>query len=234
VFTGTAKTGVNNSCHLEATSLSVFNMRYYQRYDNWVLFDSTQTTAPNKVPAMSRKVRFAAINANQDTPPTPTESPPSESTPDDNTPPPTPHTAKDLSPHQIATKRAEAAKARLAIAHEGWTLARETLVTTGILRTDEAIWIDLNQFGEAICEQYATATFLFNVLANMPEADWFGPKEKFDDTLRRLNTLKGLEANLVVWERMVLEMVNLADGEVGGDELSKVPEGWRTGMPGEP
>lgn len=189
---------------------------------------------------MSRKIHSDAINAEQDTPTplTPTEKPPSESAPDDNTPPPTPHTAEDLTPHQIATKRTQAAKARLATAHEGWTLAKQTLVTTGILHADEAIWIDFNQFGEAMCERYAVATFLFNVLADMPEADWFGPKKKFDATLRRLDTLNGLEATLVVWERMVLELMDLIDGkgegEVGGEELRKVLEGWRTGMSGRP
>jgi hypothetical protein len=69
----------------------------------------------------------------------------------------------------------------------------------------------------------------------MPEADWFGPKEKFDATLRRLDTLKGLEATLVLWEMMILKLIDLVDGkgegEVSAEELRKVLKGWRAGMP---
>ncbi|KAG7289945.1 hypothetical protein NEMBOFW57_006322 [Staphylotrichum longicolle] len=122
-----------------------------------------------------------------------------------------PITNEDLTPHQIAIKRTKDAKARLATAHEGWTMIAQTLVKTGISSTDKALSEDMKAFGDAMIGRYAAASFLWRVLTDMPTEDWFGPKEKFDGTLRRLKTLKGLEGTLVCWEKIILDLLELVD-----------------------
>ncbi|KAK4151396.1 hypothetical protein C8A00DRAFT_45401 [Chaetomidium leptoderma] len=151
-------------------------------------------------------------------------------------------TNEDLTPHQIAIKRTKTAKARLAIVYEGWGLAVQALVRSGLVPADEGISAELEALGDAIAGRYTASSFLWRVLMDMPAEDWFGLGTRFDDTLRRLRTLKGLEASLVCWERIVLELVELVDGrgvggggrEVGGEEVGRVLGRWRRGVPSRP
>ncbi len=148
---------------------------------------------------------------------------------------------EDLNPHQIAIKRTKTAKERLAVVHEGWTLAAQAFIRTGTLPADAALTKEMQALGNAICGRYAAASFLWSVLVDMPAEDWFGPRAKFDDTLRRLKTLKGLEASLVCWEGVVLELVEVVDGTIseGGEEevrrrVREVLEKWQSGLPSKP
>ena len=152
-----------------------------------------------------------------------------------------PLTNDDLTPRQIAIKRTKIAKERLAVAHEGWTLAAQAFIRTGTLPADAALTKEMQALGNAICGRYAAASFLWSVLVDMPAEDWFGPRAKFDDTLRRLKTLKGLEASLVCWEGVVLELVEVVDGTIseGGEEevrrrVREVLEKWQSGLPSKP
>lgn len=152
-----------------------------------------------------------------------------------------PITNEDLTPHQIAIKRTKDAKARLATAHEGWTMIAQTLVKTGIASTDKALSEDMKAFGDAMIGRYAAASFLWRVLTDMPTEDWFGPKEKFDGTLRRLKTLKGLEGTLICWEKIILDLLELVDEKTSindpnalGQKVKEVLQKWHRGMPSTP
>ena len=150
--------------------------------------------------------------------------------------PTAPLTNEDLTPHQIAIKRTKTAKERLAVTHEGWTLAAQAFVRAGTLPADAVLTKEMQAFGDAICGRYAAASLLWRVLVDMPAEDWFGPRAKFDDTLRRLRTLKGLEASLVCWEGVVLELMEVVDGKMsgGGEEERRVREvlqKWQRGLP---
>ncbi|KAK4104449.1 hypothetical protein N658DRAFT_504072 [Parathielavia hyrcaniae] len=194
--------------------------------------------------------------------------------------PPTSHTVTpDLTPHQIATKRAKSAKSRLATAHEAWTLVAQTLLKHSIIIIIPAnqdpqdsnskvsdLTREMQAFGDAICGRYAAASFLWRVLEDMDGGDWFGRGSgsgddvrggKFEATLRRLGTLRGLEGSLGCWEGVLLGLVELVEGlgqwqegegrkEVGGkgewekrkgevvEEVRRVLTGWRRGLPGTP
>lgn len=181
-----------------------------------------------------------------------------------------PITNDTLTPHQIAIKRARAAKQRLATVHEGWVLAAQQLLRwrRGQLRgrspppptggeenekekekkeEGDGLEAELRAFGDAICGRYAAASFLWRVLADMPAADWFGPGDRFDATLRRLRTLRGLEGSLACWESVVLDLVELVDRRGGDgeeeeegeekefwDEVGRVLGRWRRGVPSRP
>ncbi|KXX76601.1 Ketohexokinase [Madurella mycetomatis] len=146
----------------------------------------------------------------------------------------------DLTPRKFAIKRTESAKQQLAECHEGWMLVAQMLYHSGVIPNNEGLLIDINEFGDAICGRYAAATFLWGVLTDMPEADWFGPKVKFDTTLRRLKTLKGLEGSVLCWGKVVLDMIDLVDGrpeensEEFCGEVMGVLERWRRGIPSRP
>ena len=116
-------------------------------------------------------------------------------------------------PHQIAIKRAKNAQSRFATAHESWLLVAEALIRENLLSDELAF--ELQAFVDAICAQYAAASFLWWVLEDMdPEREWLGEGEgMFDATLRRLRTLRGLEGCLVCWEGVLLKLVTLVDGE---------------------
>lgn len=152
------------------------------------------------------------------------------------------HTSPDqeLTPRQIAIKRTSAALARLAEAHEGWLLVARALYLSGAISADEELAAELFEFGDAICARYAAGDFLWEVLDDMDPADWFGPREKFDATLRRLKTLKGLEGSLVCWEKVMLDLINLIDGreEENSEEFRREIKGvlarWRRGLPTTP
>ncbi|KAL2019082.1 hypothetical protein VTK56DRAFT_10113 [Thermocarpiscus australiensis] len=165
------------------------------------------------------------------------------------TPPPTEeendNEGDDLTPHQIAIKRTKRAKERLATAHEGWLLVARALHKSGALpaEDEEGLAAEMHAFGDAICGRYAAATFLWLVLRDMPARDWFGNEggDKFEATLRRLGTLKGLEGSLAWWEAVVLEMVDLVEGgeEKGlGEgvvkEVRRLLGRWRRGLPERP
>jgi hypothetical protein len=152
----------------------------------------------------------------------------------------TPISNEDLTPHQIAIKRTKTAKERLATAHEGWSFAAQALLKAGLIPSDDMISNEMQAFGDAICGRYAAARFLWRVLVDMPVEDWFGPREKFDATLRRLRTLKGLEGSLACWEKVVLELMDLVDGmteNVSEEVCQKVKAvlgKWRRGLPSKP
>ncbi|KAL2136961.1 hypothetical protein VTI74DRAFT_11143 [Chaetomium olivicolor] len=146
-----------------------------------------------------------------------------------------------VTPQDIAVKHAGEAKERLAIAHEGLALAARALSEAGVFRQCDCAAKEMKEFGDAICGRYAAATFLWRVLQDMPVEDWFGPGKKFDDTLRRLRTLKGLEASLGCWEKLVLELIDLAEeksGQKGMETLrhdvSSILGRWQRGMPKTP
>ncbi|SPQ20820.1 53f022d6-453b-499c-bd49-4b8ef915a77a [Thermothielavioides terrestris] len=173
-----------------------------------------------------------------------------------------PLTNDELTPLAIAIKRTQAARARLATAHEGWVLAARALLLAGLLRPRPRPRARARQpsgdgaFGDAICGRYAAASFLSRVLVDMEPADWFGRGRRFDDTLRRLKTLKGLEASLVCWEEVLLRLMDFAEGLGGGaggkeeeeggkkqgegvgqdreEELRRVLIRWRRGVPSRP
>ncbi|AEO63677.1 uncharacterized protein THITE_2085193 [Thermothielavioides terrestris NRRL 8126] len=193
-----------------------------------------------------------------------------------------PLTNDELTPLSIAIKRTQAARARLATAHEGWVLAARALLLAGLLRPrppprararqpsgdgvrgegeqggGEQLDArgEMQAFGDAICGRYAAASFLSRVLVDMEPADWFGRGRRFDDTLRRLKTLKGLEASLVCWEEVLLRLMDFAEGLGGGaggkeeeeegkkqgkgvgqdleEELRRVLIRWRRGVPSRP
>lgn len=146
----------------------------------------------------------------------------------------------DLIPRKIAIERTESAKQQLAECHEGWMVVAQMLCWSGVIPNNEGLSTDMKEFGDAICGRYAAATFLWGVLTDMPEADWFGPKAKFDTTLRRLKTLKGLEGSVLFWGKVVLDMIDLVDGrpeensEEFCGEVMGVLERWRRGIPSRP
>ncbi|KAK4121238.1 hypothetical protein N657DRAFT_554828, partial [Parathielavia appendiculata] len=151
------------------------------------------------------------------------------------------NTNADPSPQQIAIKRTKYAKSRLATAHEGWTIVVQTLLNKGIVPADEGLTREMKAFGDAMCGRYAAASFLWRVLDDMPEEDWFGEGEKFDATLRRLKTLERLEGRLVCWEGVVLRLVELVEGMDGEernegvvDEVRRLLTRWRSGVPRKP
>jgi hypothetical protein len=159
----------------------------------------------------------------------------------------TPLSNTDLTPHQIAIKRTKTAYARLATAHEGWTLVVQALLRKGLVPSDQDLTRELKEFGDAICGRYAAASFLWRVLGDMEPGNWFGPGKKFDATLRRLRTLKGLEGSLVCWEGVLLRLVEVVERmegeeEGGGDgeregvkeEVKRVLGRWRRGVPSRP
>jgi hypothetical protein len=168
----------------------------------------------------------------------------------DLTPPDTPD--QEITPRSIAIKRTVAAQQRLAQAHEGWLVAARALCYAGVIPDyDQGISSSMQEFGDAIVARYAAARFLHEVLVGMPQEDWFGPKKKFDATLRRLKTLKGLEGSLMCWEGLLLEMLEVVDkiDNGGGDgvralegvrkeelcrEMRRVLGRWRRGMPSRP
>lgn len=143
-----------------------------------------------------------------------------------------------FSPQKIAIKRTRVAKQRLASAHEAWGLITQKLLLhrADIAPDDDAIATELARFGREICGQYAEATLLWRVLEDMPGADWFGKGKGVDVTLRRLNTLKGLEESLRCWEGVLLELMVLVDDDEASKECEKVRrvlEKWKDGLPGE-
>lgn len=172
----------------------------------------------------------------------------------------------DFPPLDIATQRTEDAKARLATAHEGWVLTVKELARKGVLVVVRAgagsgsgnggvlgaeVVRDLDAFGGAIFERYSAASFLWRVLTDVEPSHWFGRGRHYDDTLRRLKTLKGLEASLVCWEKVLLDLAELADGwktdgepgeqVVGGSDdgervkqFEQVLAPWHKGMPSRP
>ncbi|KAK4039900.1 Ketohexokinase [Parachaetomium inaequale] len=184
--------------------------------------------------AATAQAAYAAAerDALQATTPPPTSISPDSTTTTPLTNTPTP-TALTITPHEIAIKRARSAKARLATAHEAWLLAAQTLVRGDVVprvpaaagddKEGAVIAGELQDFGDAICERYAAATFLWNVLGDMPVMDWFGSGEgKFDATLRRLKTLQGLEECLGLWEGVMLELVEVVDDEKGTRSVGEV------------
>lgn len=143
-----------------------------------------------------------------------------------------------LTPQDIAMKRAKEIRERLATAHEGWALAAHALVEGGLLQQCSNTMEEMREFGDTIVGRYTTATFLWRVLEDMPTKSWFGPGKHFDDTLRRLRTLKGLEKSLECWEKVVLDLIDFVDArkEVDTDEtpyhvVKDTLKGWRYGMP---
>ncbi|KAK3307839.1 uncharacterized protein B0T15DRAFT_499748 [Chaetomium strumarium] len=166
---------------------------------------------------------------------------------------PAPFTTENIhyTPREIAFKRTICAIERLKIAQEGWALVAQALVQSGTIPDNETVSREMSAFGHALCGRHAAAFFLANALEDMSPEDWFArgqsQRRKWDATLRRLQTLKGLEASLVCWERVVLELVDLVerreassrrdewDYEVEWTErLSKVLGRWREGLPSRP
>ncbi|KAK4233710.1 Ketohexokinase [Achaetomium macrosporum] len=153
-----------------------------------------------------------------------------------------------LTPREIALKRTISAQERLETAHEGWLLVAQALVRSGIIPGDEAISRGMSEFGHAMCGRYAAAFFLAGALEDMAPEDWFAKeRQKWAATLRKLETLKGLEGSLVCWERVVLELVDLVDErnnsprkdewdyeEEWCGKVRKVLRRWRRGVPRRP
>lgn len=153
-------------------------------------------------------------------------------------------------PHQIAISRAAAARQRLATAHEGLLLCIVSFVRLGLVPDrDPRLTLELREFDLAIRGRYAAASLLWNVLGDMKHEEWFGRGNGMVDvTLRRLGTLKGLEASSRCWEGVVLGLVEIVE-RVEGDEEGKGEEkrggeweeqvrrvmgGWRRGLPSRP
>ncbi|KAL2158270.1 hypothetical protein VTH06DRAFT_4591 [Thermothelomyces fergusii] len=146
---------------------------------------------------------------------------------------------------------------------------------TETLTDGDAVSRELDGLGRALIARYADALFLFHVLRDMAPGDWFGrggcgaagggreegkerEREMREATVRRLGALRGLEATLVVWEEVVLRLVELVDGQGGGDggrkeegthddgsdhhhysdhellvKVAGALKGWRKGLPGQ-
>jgi hypothetical protein len=137
----------------------------------------------------------------------------------------------------------------LKIAQDGWALVAQSLVRSGIIPANEPLSREVSQFGHALCGRHAAAFFLANALEDMDPQDWFSKKDrrKWEATLRRLKTLRGLEASLVCWERVVLELVELVEQREASErrdewdfeeqwvgKFERALGRWRRGLPSRP
>ncbi|KAK4222177.1 hypothetical protein QBC38DRAFT_322976, partial [Podospora fimiseda] len=145
----------------------------------------------------------------------------------------------ELVPLSVAVARAQDTKARLATTHEGIRIAARLLLSAGVVPKNENLFQEIKEFDTAIFSRYTAACFLWNVLGGLSEDEWLGKGKRFDDSLRRIKTLKGLEGSLRCWEGVLFDVLGMLDGV---DEGKKVDVGsfgvvlgrWRVGVPSKP
>lgn len=118
-------------------------------------------------------------------------------------------------------------------------MAARILAEFGILPADQAMLQEIKDFDTAIFARYSAARFLWDVLNGIDEdgGEWLGKGKKFDDSIRRIRTLKGLEGSLRCWEGVVfgiLVLVDCGEDEVDREELMGVIKKWRVGIPSRP
>lgn len=145
----------------------------------------------------------------------------------------------NLIPLDDAIERLRDCKARLATTHEGWLLAAKALIRADLVPANQALSVELKRFGDAICERYATATFLWNTLLGLDPKEWLARGKAFDTSLRRIRTLRGLEGSLWYWESLTLRLLELVDRENERiwrreGEIGEVLGRWGRGMPSRP
>ncbi|KAK3996574.1 hypothetical protein QBC44DRAFT_402101 [Cladorrhinum sp. PSN332] len=150
-----------------------------------------------------------------------------------------PQDRADLIPLSSALARAQDTKARLATVHEGIRMAARLLHSAGIIPRNQPLFSDIKEFDNAIFARYTAASFLWNVLGGLTETEWLGKGKRFDDSLRRIKTLKGLGGSLRCWEGVVFEVLGLLDGveegrRVDGEVVGRALGRWRVGVPSRP